>query len=643
MNNGAAGPSVTVAATDIEEQGSFADQVLFWLLKHPYQRASDLAFVFQRDRSTISRHLSSLLALKLIEAVHVACLAPARAELVYHLSAAGVEQVAARAEVKPAALAALWQTDEHALLRLLPRLPAHIPLQDAIYSFVAETPRHLSYRAGERAVVRWHWQHQYRHTVQRGAKRITCHLDGVVVLSRQAHQKGTHDQHEPGRVPSWYCVFWLVDPGLVGDRDLDLIRQRLRALLQWREASERWPVYHAFPPLLILAPTAHQRDLWIRCAQEEAAHLRVAPLCGACAMRLEHVSSWRFAWHGLDGSGPVPLHSLLQAHDVTAIPPGLLAPRMVERLDGAEASAPRGRKSFLVGGFSARAAPGLGDNGSTKQAMTYQFWSLRLCYRHLVVLQQLYASPLLALPELASLLRSEPATIRRYLVDLRLNGLVMVREKRYHLSEEGLRLLAAMLGVSFSHVAQYHDDHWQQRGIEHVWRLRVHAAGVYGFLARLQQQAWARGEELLWWETRRCAHRYRLHGRWHNLMPDALFSYQGQGKAQPPIEAWLEWDRGTMHGPALITKFEAYAHYIRSSQYRQDHQMLPQLLLVVPSTSREHFLAQLVQAVLVPLGLPVWTTTVPLMQAQGPASAIWKRVVAKDQDADSQQPRVSWV
>jgi hypothetical protein len=79
-----------------------------------------------------------------------------------------------------------------------------------------------------------------------------------------------------------------------------------------------------------------------------------------------------------------------------------------------------------------------------------------------------------------------------------------------------------------------------------------------------------------------------------------------------------------MHLKPMTEKFEAYAHYIRSQQYRQDHRTAPTLLLVAPQNGREQSLRAVMASVFGTLPLTFWTTTEPLLQVQGPLAAIWK-------------------
>jgi DNA-binding MarR family transcriptional regulator len=631
--------STETIEADIEERGPLADRLLFWLLKHPCQRVSDLSFVFQVHVSTICRQLKMLVKQALIESVTSTIASPHRPESLYYLTTKGIERIADLVEgVDPVTLAQMWQANENDLLHLLPRLHSSIPLQETVQRLIADAPHLLAYPGGYPAAIRWHWQRDYIHTFERKTKQLSCRADGAVVFRRRPLQQGMQEDN----TEAWYCLFLLVDSGFHGSEDLRLIRKRLEQMLLWRESSERWPFYRAFPPLLVLTPTIHQRDLWIHCAQEAAAHLRVAPLHGACAMQDEG-SPWQFSWKSLDSSGVTSLQSLISPIVPQAIPPGLLAPKPMKL----EALAKRGKEGckVVIGDFERRSKLLKTNETILKTTVDFALLSLHLCYRHMDLLKQIYASPLIAPRELAALLRIETETQRRYLYDLRhMNCIEMIatpRGKRLILTEAGLRLIAIMAAHPLIHIAERNvsTQQWQQRGMKLPLRTIEHTAGVYTFLAQLQQQAWKNGQEMLWWETLRSLRRYRYQGAWHNLMPDALFEYQAR---EARVEAWLEWDTGSMHGPSLTVKFEAYAQYVRSKQYRQDHLTPPCLLLVAPQNGREQMLRHLAVSVFAKLPLTVWTTTEPLVTSHGPLARIWKPL-RPELDTEEERMRSTWV
>ena len=301
-----------------------------------------------------------------------------------------------------AKLARMWKANEAALLQLLPRLPSYLPLQDTVLRFIADAPRQLAYPGGYPAAIRWHWQHDYVHAFERKKKRLSCRADGVIVFRRRPLKTITSEDD----TESWYCLLLFFDPGFYGSEDLSLMRERFEQMLLWRESSERWSFYRTFPPLLVLAPTPHQRDLWIHSAQEAAAHLRVAPLKGACAMQIED-SPWRYSWHGLDGSGPTTLQSLVVPLVQQAIPPGLLAPKQIEA--GTSRKRTNSGDKVVIGNFQARAKRLETNEADLKSTANISLYSISIPHRYIELLQQIYAIPLIAPHELAMLLRRETA------------------------------------------------------------------------------------------------------------------------------------------------------------------------------------------------------------------------------------------
>ena len=312
--------TISIASEDVEERGTLSERILFWLLKHPYQRLNDLAFALQVHTSTIWRHLILLKEQGLIESITSGLVAPNRPEVLSYLTTHGIEHLSELVGTAPAQLAQMWQINEAELVHQLPQLQRTLRLQDVVQGLIAEAPRQLASSGGHPAVIRWHWQRNYHHTFERKGKQLQCRADAAVVFRRRSFEENEQDD-------SWHCFLLLLDAGLLGSHDLPLMRARLEQLLLWRESSERWPLYRAFPLLLIVAPSAHQRDLWRQCAQEATTHLRVAPMKGACAM-FSDGSPWRFSWQMLDGSGATSLLPLTEPIGPQAIPPGLLAPNM---------------------------------------------------------------------------------------------------------------------------------------------------------------------------------------------------------------------------------------------------------------------------------------------------------------------------
>ena len=204
---------------------------------------------------------------------------------------------------------------------------------------------------------------------------------------------------------------------------------------------------------------------------------------------------------------------------------------------------------------------------------------------------------------------------------------------RWCLCGRGLRLIAAATHCHVRNLAvlpESGDDSADivQRGLEWLLRHIEHTAGIYGFFAALSQaaeQERMRGPQehaLLWWETgAACERRYSVQDRWYNLKPDALAEYQVGAQR---MRFWLEWDRGTMNVRDLSIKFASYAQYISSREWARERSVLPLLLCVAPDIAQEKRILRVVQTLLVNTpGLRVQSTTVALLMAEGPLSAIW--------------------
>lgn len=192
---------------DIEERGPLADRLLFWLLKHPYQRVCDLSFVFQISTSTIWRQLQTLIRQALLECIRSTNVTSSRhPDTLYYLTSQGITHIADLVGgIDATRLAHMWKANETTYLRLLPRLQSYLSLQDAILRLIADAPRQLAYPGGYPATIRWHWQHDYVHPFERKKKRLTFRADGAVVFRRRplrqaiqyqegvAHQTGLPD------------------------------------------------------------------------------------------------------------------------------------------------------------------------------------------------------------------------------------------------------------------------------------------------------------------------------------------------------------------------------------------------------------------------------------------------------------------
>ena len=111
-------------------------RLLHWLLRYPLQRADDLVVGVARwaSRATVYRHVQALEARGLVESVLPKT--PGTGKRLYHLSNLGLHLLARHLNRPARELAQSWQADEVGLLRLLPRLPTLLVLQEVVNGLV---------------------------------------------------------------------------------------------------------------------------------------------------------------------------------------------------------------------------------------------------------------------------------------------------------------------------------------------------------------------------------------------------------------------------------------------------------------------------------------------------------------------------
>ena len=626
----------------MEQQLPIQDRLLLRLLQYPFSRAADLAFALNLSRSTTYRQIMQAQEAGLL---HIIYLSWYKNAMCSYLSTDGIERVALLLEVDPAQLASWWGVGETGLLRLLPHLSTCIPLQAFIHAFVAPMPQRFATN-GQPATIRWHWVRNYQVQFTTKGKPAILHMDAALVCAR----RGT-----PAEETRYMSAFLLLDPGWTGTHDRHLMQRRLEAIFHFRESAQCRRHYQQFPPLLIVTPSLHQQHLWHTCAREVASHLRLAPLKGAVVIldstaTMTLSSAWTLPWRTLGTGAVCRLDTLFQLVNRTELTPGMLAPRpMPERMLYGVAS----RLPVVVGRYEKRARTLLAtlrhtpmtpqDQDSVlsqkKERETIALLSLALSQRHVAVLHILYAHPLLSAEEIGTSMNVQPATILRYLHDLRhtlcVRRLLTPHGHRFHLVERGLRLMATTLHVSVTHVCEIRrtreeqQQPLQQRGLTHLTRQITHTVGIYSFVTQLQQRAQhTPGHQVLWWETgAHCARRAFFDHAWHNLLPDAALAYQ----ITDHIEYyWLEWDEGTMSRRNIAAKLYAYKRYVDARQWSGEYPHPPLLLFVVPDAKQERLISSMVENILKRTPLVVRITTATRLTMRGPMHPIWLPVLPID-------------
>ena len=423
-------------------------QLLRWLLRYPFSRAQDLAQARSIRPSTVYRHLTFLQNLGVVESITPATLGTTGCSL-SHLSNLGIHVVATHMHRSATALAHYCHADEESLQAYLPRLWALVTLQDLINGIHALSPEKLG-MFGHQAKVWWACVRDYRHSFSYRERSSAVETSGGLVLQVRSHT--TQGEQAPDR---WYSLFILLDNGI---GSVDLITERLRGLLFYRESPERWggehSSYHAFPAILVLATTAHRKEHWVRKAREVAMSMQAAPLEGAITSleemeRQENRAQfpWLLPWRRLSNNTACHLQDLLEPMPQEAIPPGLLLPHEWQDLDLEDlppATTPtqmgRPLPTVVEGHFTLRAEQ-MRTKPSSERTTQEQtaLLSLLLTRRLLDLLTFILDHPMTSIEELAALHGMQLASTERYIRALRRLGCLELVDTRRYQQEIGKR------------------------------------------------------------------------------------------------------------------------------------------------------------------------------------------------------------
>lgn len=160
------------------------------------------------------------------------------------------------------------------LVRLLPRLPLFLLIQDCVNSLVTHAGVALAHQGQRASIIQWSWFRDYGHTFASSREQaLRLHVEGALALCLRFSQ----EEVSAGLSEHWYTVFVLHCPL----DEVRLMRLRLDRLLRWRESAERTAVYSQMPPLLVLATTERQAEWWHYVALHVASQLRVDLPLGA--------------------------------------------------------------------------------------------------------------------------------------------------------------------------------------------------------------------------------------------------------------------------------------------------------------------------------------------------------------------------
>ena len=438
--------------------------LLHWLLRSPFLGAEDLAAFCGVSASTISRRLRELEERDLIEWVTPACLTERGAQWLYYLSNAGIHLLASSLDTDPARLACAWACDEIRLSQHLPRLSQFVRVQTLIRGLLEGAPRALG-EQGREAAGFWHWLRDYRHTFSVYNHSQTLALDAAVafhvtrIFTGHVSNKGTrgaNGSYSSGQEcweprDAWYAALLLADTRV---QDWRAAARSLDSVLSYRESPERWPLYSAFPPLVILAADQRHAERWQQVARACTEVHHLPPLRGAITV-IPHppqlpmrCDPWRLSWRDLTTGAPQHLTAVISGLPRAAVPPGV---------DGSTAPAPSphtvtkatiavltptvhvvgssftDRMAAATSSLTSRVSydhPYTGDSSTIQNTHAVlprdalRLLSLRLGGRLVDALTLLFCAPGIRVVDLGDLLGVQRTTIDRYLSVLHRYGLL---------------------------------------------------------------------------------------------------------------------------------------------------------------------------------------------------------------------------
>jgi hypothetical protein len=641
------------------------ERLLHWLERYPFQRAQDLVVALSpwESRTVVYERLATLEQRRLIEQLHIGA---AGGKRVWHLSPLGMyacDQLAVQSRRENQDRRARWERlgnaqivrdEREKLVRLLPRLPVFLLLQDVVNGLVMHASSALTNQGRHAKMVQWSWQRDYGHAfLSPREKLLQVRVEGALALCLRFLPAERYLAKEDSQVQAtehWFTLFLLHCPL----DEIRLIRMRLDRLLRWRESAERTAVYSQMPPLLVLATNERQAEWWHQAAVQVATRLRVNVPLGALAClpntpeALEN--PWHLAFRRLGTKEFCHAQEVLHPLRVSAVPELLAVRGMARERTSVEGEAHRHDtlvalpQRLRLGAFALAGRPGAAQPGARIRpphtwSQDYRLASVWLTPRHWEILRLFFAHPFLSRRDISHLLTLSLPTVNLLLGDLtRAQYLVSVStpvDERWQLAEKGLHLLARFALCHVHRLVRHpieDESPLEQRGAYGLLQQIYHTAGVYGFFAQLTEAlATLSQAHLRWWETGAISERhFRYREKTYRFRPDSFACVQ-IGERQ--IRFWLEWDRGTMTPQDLQIKFATYAMYLTSREWASSSPYLPALLCVAPHSGQEQRLADAARQCLceAPGALRVYTTTASLLLIRGILAPIWQQVILPQQ------------
>ena len=589
-------------------------RVLRWLDLYPFQRGSDLVVALApwERRSAVYQRLAHLTRLHLVESIHL----PTTPGGLSHLSPLG--RAICAGDTGPLVHRPVSPQEREQLLRLLPRLPVLLRIQDLINGLVTGAARALSEQGRQARVIQWNWGRDYAQRFIAHGQELAMRADGALAL-RLFPSAGAP-------TPLWYSFLLLHCPL----DDARLFRQRLDRIVRWREA-ETWTPERQMPLVLILATTPRQAEWWHQATSQVARRLHTDELVGAVACwptSQPQMESWRLTWRRLGTTSVCHVQDLLHPATETAFPALTFAVTADYRAHQEATIAHQvhlpARRSYALMALSQR-----------EPVRDERVLVLRLHPTHWRMLVLCFAHPLLGQEHLATFLGVGPKTAARLLREGQVMGYLTSTEtsagRGWYLAERGLRLCAQAMRCQVQRFLRFPltQEEPHQRGVKGLVHQASHTAGIYGFFALLTTALAALpGARLRFWETGAiCERVFVWQGNSYHFKPDAYAEVRlGNGQSR---RFWVEWDRGTMMARDLERKCATYAAFLTSREWTQGSAIPPALLCVFPERSQEIRFGKTAQALLAHVpGLRLYTTTVSMLMTQGALQAIWRLALA---------------
>ncbi|MDP2950540.1 MAG: replication-relaxation family protein [Chloroflexota bacterium] len=405
-------------------------------------------------------------------------------------------------------------------------------------------------------------------------------------------------------------------------------------------ASERnpWGV-EGLPPILMVCPSEREATQWGLAVESSADRRRIAPLAVyiGTASEIFGLGALGAVWRRPDGQRRATLVDRLrwvsEVPRQVGVEPSLLHVPVVQ-------CQPRSRRR----GLREWARQATAEPGSLKPGERVAALALSTSTTQKELLEWVGHHPFLSAADLAVLSGLREAGTERLLAALVRLGLVdfAVRPvggdssppRRYFLTEEGLRLLAARDGVPQHRYGRHGvlavggdaSDGEGQR-LAGLLRHFEHTVGVNSFVVGLATEAAtlrARGQDhrlLHWLSAAEAQEWFRWNGRWWHVWPDARFLYRANGVE---FDVFLEWDRATVRRRDYVEKFRAYGSFFAS---RQAGQLARCRLLVVTTTpAAERRIAEVIQSAsgTAPALLVAYLTTGGRLEHAGALGDVWR-------------------